>query len=440
MSRMDVLSLAAGLLVIAACRTADAPLAPASADVSGGGLPGFPGTVTDLAVDEVTPTSATLSFTEVDDGLGQPASYVMRYATPPIEWASAHDVIEGTCAAPVRGKEIGARLTCTVANLAPSTTYEFEVTAYRATLELFVVSGEPSNVAQGTTTVGCDCWTPTSPMPTARVGLGVATINGVLYAVGGSGNDGAIYATIEAYDPTTDTWTTRAAMPTARTNAGLAAVNGILYVVGGSDGGTLATLEAYDPVTDTWTTKAPMPTARHSPGVAVVNGILYVVGGATGAEPTHGTLATVEAYDPATDTWTPRLSMPTSRSRLGVAVIDGILYAVGGLNSPLGAVATVEAYDPISGMWSKKKPMSFARYGLGVVAMQGSLYALGGFMNGPRATNERYDPASDTWTLKAQMPTARTALGVGTIGGMLYALGGSAEVSGPLATMDGYRP
>src|SRR5881396_3037222 len=123
--RTPRLLIATGLLAIAACQGRDTPVAPPSKlAVSGGGLPGFPGTVTDLAVDAVTRNSATLSFTEVDDGLGQPARYVVRFAEPPIEWGLARDVTEGTCARPVIGRGAGARLTCTVLGLAPSTTYE----------------------------------------------------------------------------------------------------------------------------------------------------------------------------------------------------------------------------------------------------------------------------------------------------------------------------
>ncbi len=40
-----------------------------------------------------------------------------------------------------------------------------------------------------------------------------------------------------------------------------------------------ATVEAYDPVTDTWSTMDPMPTARAYPVSAVINGQLYVAGG-----------------------------------------------------------------------------------------------------------------------------------------------------------------
>src|SRR6266446_4755916 len=62
------------------------------------------------------------------------------------------------------------------------------------------------------------------------------------------------------------TWMTKTPMPTARNSVGAASINGIVYAVGGQEGfcGPLSTVEAYDPATDTWTTKAPMPTPRYS--------------------------------------------------------------------------------------------------------------------------------------------------------------------------------
>ncbi len=424
---------APALLVVAACQGRDTPLAPRSSlTLPGGGLPGFPGTVTDLAVDEVTQNSATLSFTEVDDGLGQPARYVVRFAEPPIEWGSARDVTEGTCSTPLVGTEVGARLTCTVLELAPATTYEFQVAAYRSTLNLVETFGSPSNVAQRTTS--CDCWTVKAPMVTGRVNFAVAVVDGTLYAIGGDGSDHPWFNTVEAYDPTTDTWTMRGQLPSPRAGVRAAVIDGVIYVVGGTS--SEATLDAYDPANNTWTTKTPMPTPRYAPGVAAVNGVLYVIGGESA--PDHVGVATVEAYDPATDTWTAKPSMPTGRSRLGVAEIDGVVYAVGGYSST--GSAAVEAYDPASDTWTSKTPMSLPRYGLGVAALNGKLYAVGGWMNGVRATNEAYDPGSDTWTTNADVPTARVGLGVGVIGGMLYGVGGSNYLIGALRTVEAYRP
>src|SRR5206468_3550529 len=99
---------------------------------------------------------------------------------------------------------------------------------------------------------GSGSWTTKAPMPTARYGLGVATVDGILYAVGGW-NGSSHLSTVEAYNPTTDTWGTKASMPTARADVGVAVVNGILYAVGGGNSsGVLTTVEAYDPATDTW--------------------------------------------------------------------------------------------------------------------------------------------------------------------------------------------
>ena len=110
-----------------------------------------PGTVTDLAVAGVTDTSVTLSFTEVSDGAGQPASYDVRYAVGTITWASATSVTRGSCSTPVAGIAFGAKRTCTVLGLAPATGYQFQLVAFRGTLNVDAVFGGYSNVVSGTT-------------------------------------------------------------------------------------------------------------------------------------------------------------------------------------------------------------------------------------------------------------------------------------------------
>jgi N-acetylneuraminic acid mutarotase len=106
-------------------------------------------------------------------------------------------------------------------------------------------------------------------------------------------------------------------MPTARGTHISGVVNGVIYAIGGLsfNGGAhvLATVEAYDPVTDSWTTMAPMPTARYEfSGSGVVNGVIYALGGSLvdGAP-----LATVEAFDPSTNTWATKAPMLAPRAR-----------------------------------------------------------------------------------------------------------------------------
>src|SRR6266550_4610560 len=169
-----------------------------------------------------------------------------------------------------------------------------------------------------------------------------------------------------------------------------------------------------------WISSAPMPTAREGAGVAVVNSVLYAVGG---YNTSNGYLASVETFDPASNSWTTVTSMPTARSRLGVGIVNGILYAVGG-SSGSTALATVEAYDPATNTWTTKAPMPTARSGLGVGVVNGLLYAVGGYSATYVTAVEAYDPVTNSWTTNAALPTARTRLGVGVLNGILYAVGG----------------
>ena len=84
-------------------------------------------------------------------------------------------------------------------------------------------------------------------------------------------------------------------MATARAGATAVALSGRIYVIGGHDGTTpLATVEEYDPATDTWTTKTSMNVARNYPTGVILGDLAYVIGGTQGGE-------IVETYDPTKD-------------------------------------------------------------------------------------------------------------------------------------------
>lgn len=60
---------------------------------------------------------------------------------------------------------------------------------------------------------------------------------------------------------------------------------------------------------ESWTTKAPMSSERYLHQLAVLNGNIYAIGGNIGSS----TLGSVEAYDPANNTWTTRTPMNNPR-------------------------------------------------------------------------------------------------------------------------------
>jgi hypothetical protein len=239
-------------------------------------------------------------------------------------------------------------------------------------------------------------------------------------------------------------------MPTARSGlaAAAAAIDGRIYAIGGSPGdfAWLNTVEAYDPAPNTWDSVAPMPTARS--GLAAVTGPpdsrIFAIGGSAGGPP----VATVQAYDPVTNTWDSVAPMPTARNLLAAAAatsnpaLPSQIYAIGGSDASFQPVATVEAYRPIPDTWAPVSPMPTARSGLAAVTgPDGRIYAIGGFNNLPLATVEAYDPATGTWTTKAPMPTARNLLAA-AVGpdGRIYAIGGFDRDGFELSTVEAYDP
>jgi N-acetylneuraminic acid mutarotase len=190
-----------------------------------------------------------------------------------------------------------------------------------------------------------NAWSPGASMGEgARSGMAAAVINNTIYAVGGNtavGGDPSVpLATVEAYSEGTG-WTRMEPMLIARSGAGAAAVNGTLYVIGGDDGGTVEAYDLGDPV-NPWSMKAPIPDGGGEAVAAALNGLIYAVSGPSGA---------LKVYNPALNSWAPLGSMPSSLNQFGFAVLDGRLFAAGGLSGGTTAVATLSAHRPPEATW-----------------------------------------------------------------------------------------
>jgi hypothetical protein len=100
-------------------------------------------------------------------------------------------------------------------------------------------------------------------------------------------------------------------------------------------------VEAYDPATDTWTRKADMPTARRNFATCVVGGRIYAIGGWVTSS--RYAFTTVEQYDPVMDAWTIEVDLPMPRASLSASALNGRIYAIGGTDKthPCPALSTV---------------------------------------------------------------------------------------------------
>jgi N-acetylneuraminic acid mutarotase len=237
-----------------------------------------------------------------------------------------------------------------------------------------------------------------------------------------------------------------------RTEVAAATVGGKIYLVGGFEEPSISNVvnlsitpvvEEYDASTDKWSSKASMPVGLHHVGVGVVGGRLYVIGGyKQSGLSVWGPVATLYAYDPAVNAWTELAAMPTARGALSVSVHEGNLYAIGGFDGK-GNSAAVEVYDPAKNVWSTRASLPTPRDHLATATAAGKVYAIGGRVKGDYHRNlsvtEVYDPGSDKWTKAPDLPTARSGITAAEIGGRVYVFGGEGA-NGTFHENEAYDP
>lgn len=102
---------------------------------------------------------------------------------------------------------------------------------------------------------------------------------GVLFAIGGRGAVGEPFSCVECYHFRTNQWHEGPALKSRRRHVGVASLGGKLYAVGGHDGNQhLNSVECYDPKLGRWEYVQPMKTLRRGIAVGVLGGPLYAVG------------------------------------------------------------------------------------------------------------------------------------------------------------------
>jgi N-acetylneuraminic acid mutarotase len=248
-------------------------------------------------------------------------------------------------------------------------------------------------------------------MTQTRPSCGLVTLDGKIYAIGGSTLEASIpvgnsiylrpiVGTNECYDPKTDKWVTLKSMPTPRESFAIVACEGKIYCIGGvaftpdqtklyySDAN-----EVYDPATDSWSSKAFFPINDMPPHVFVVNGQIFAIthGGVlymydlvadswnnkASVSSNYGsypqiyvvnrqifaiTCGKMYGYDLTTDSWITKADMPFSGSGTFSAVVDNkIIFGVNISKELYGAYTfnvqlKVLIYDPKTDVWSEGKP------------------------------------------------------------------------------------
>uniref|UniRef100_A0A8C5KMB6 IAP promoted placental gene n=1 Tax=Jaculus jaculus TaxID=51337 RepID=A0A8C5KMB6_JACJA len=183
-----------------------------------------------------------------------------------------------------------------------------------------------------------------------------------------------------------------------------------------SDSRALSCVERFDTFSQYWTTVSSLHQARCGLGVAVLGGMVYAIGG----EKDSMIFDCTECYDPVTKQWTTVASMNHPRCGLGVCVCYGAVYALGGwVGAEIGN--TIERFDPDDNKWEIVGNMAVSRYYFGCCEMQ------------------------EKWVEVASMKVPRAGMCVVAVNGLLYVSGGRSSshdflAPGTLDSVEVYNP
>jgi N-acetylneuraminic acid mutarotase len=210
-----------------------------------------------------------------------------------------------------------------------------------------------------------DSWKSLAPLPGKRGSAVAVEVGGKIYVIGGATTvEGSkdpfftlfgparVLSTNEVYDPATNKWESRRPMAVPRNHAFAGAVNGKIYVIGGRTGhGFILSatntdaVEEYNPVADLWSVpKERMPTPRSGGAWGTDGRRIYVAGGEVTTQQLVGAHRAVEAYEPATNSWTTLPSMPMPRHGVAGAVIGHRFHVVSGMIQSAGAMAFLDPH------------------------------------------------------------------------------------------------
>ena len=302
---------------------------------------------------------------------------------------------------------------------------------------------EPAPAASLAAALASNTWTLKAAPPTSLVdGLSAGVVpdasgQSIVYTVGGRDEEvaGQCAASILSYKIGTNTWTFKISdshVPVFNSN-GVGRIGNTLYISGGEDYCTGSfringQFSAYNPATNTVTPK-PTPPKLTSKGITgVIAGKLYVLPGKCSGEAYPNPFycefepfRRLFRYNPATNNWATKRPAPHYHANGAGGVIDGKFYVVG------GSETTLDRYDPATDTWKTLAPPPTGGAARGAV-VQGKLFVV--FYDETEATPRRayaYDPATNAWTSKAKPRWNHPAIVPITWGGKPYllAVGGS---------------
>jgi N-acetylneuraminic acid mutarotase len=224
---------------------------------------------------------------------------------------------------------------------------------------------------------------PRMPFPRAAAGAGMS--RGRIVVAGGVGDGRRLAQNALVFDLGARRWGI-APGPTPREHLGVTSLDGIVYAVGGRTSGldtNLLQFESFRVGDRSWKRLQPVPDPRGGTGAAAAAGQIVSVGG----EEPGGTIGEVLAYRVADRRWVRLDDLPTPRHGLGVAAVGGRVFVIGGGPEPGLTVSSANETLPIRSssrrIASADAGLVFRRADGSRIAFDGRLRAWCGAWNDP---------------------------------------------------------
>lgn len=225
-------------------------------------------------------------------------------------------------------------------------------------------------------------------------------------------------------------WVARAALPLPRSEMAWATVmDDKMHIVGGYGEQRVDRNyhHAYDQAADKWLHAPVLPRGANHVGVVVMDGKLYAIGGHTEQNRKPDNLCFV--YDGKE--WRKIAPLPRANAAIGCAAIGGLVHAIGGaIGDTFPEKKSVDwhyAYDPKADTWTARRPMPTARDHTGTLTADGRIHVVGGRVDSFHTNSNlhhAYDPKDDKWYARAPLPTARSGHGAVLYRGKIFVMGG----------------
>ncbi|MEM9191116.1 MAG: hypothetical protein AAGF12_18180 [Myxococcota bacterium] len=278
--------------------------------------------------------------------------------------------------------------------------------------------------------------------------IAAVTLDDQIYVFGGFESDGGgfpnVVATVQIYNTSTQSWSAGPALPGPRHHIMVTTDGANIYAIGGMSNRSfdlVNTAWVLRPGEESWESLQSLPEPRAAGVAGVICDKIYVAAGqGRGGRLADSTLV----FDLSLGTWGTEAGIAEPREHTYGFVHDDELWVVGGRMNSLSSNSTrVEIFSPVSGQWRDGPPLRTARGGHGVALLDGVAYAIGGeqrdraltdaerLVIGPGATWEPIDP----------LPTPRHGHAQAAAAGKIFVIGGADRpIFAAVNKVDSFQP